>query len=195
MRYSEIGKLFPSVSDIEYPSPPSGKVIRDFSVKEEQGSSGEVMALLRNFEPRLLDLRLSYARERMEIVGNVGMKKPVPLLSMGDGLVKMLNLCFAFSDSAEAVLIDEFENGFHYGILEHVWSFINKVSESTNTQLIATTHSMECVVAAFNAFKDAHQLDHLNVIRLDRNKAGMIEPVVYDHEALEAAIDFGFEVR
>ena len=60
-------------------------------------------------------------------------------------------------------------------------------------QVFATTHSLECIVAAHRAFSDSEHED-FRLHRLERvNEA--IHAVTYDRETLEAAIETGLEVR
>ena len=63
-----------------------------------------------------------------------------------------------------------------------------------NVQLVATTHSAECIDAAMAAFADAPE--DLSIHKLFMNdETGNVEAVTFTDEALEGARDLGLEVR
>jgi len=67
------------------------------------------------------------------------------------------------------------------------------VARQFHTQVFATTHSLECIVAAHKAFTESGVYD-FRLHRLDRVKE-TIRAVTYDQETLAAAIETGLEVR
>jgi len=93
------------------------------------------------------------------------------------------------------ILIDEIENGIHYTALEKVWRQIGRVARDTGAQVVATTHSYECVRAAYSAFREVP--DELQLIRLQRedDKSSKVFASDYDLETLEGALDLGLDVR
>ncbi len=95
--------------------------------------------------------------------------------------------------SGGIVLIDEIENGLHHSILKNFWQVIGRAAKVFNTQVIATTHSYECIREAHYAFSQSQDYDFL-LHRLDRIN-NRVEAVAYDQEALEAALKAEFEVR
>jgi AAA15 family ATPase/GTPase len=118
----------------------------------------------------------------------------VPLSLMGEGMERYLSFVLAMLQAENGtVLIDEIENGFHHTILDKVWSNLAKLARKYNVQLIATTHSHECIKAAHESFKQDKEYDFI-LHRLDR--AGeRIEDVTYDKETLEAAFKSDMEIR
>ena len=67
-----------------------------------------------------------------------------------------------------------------------------------NIQVFATTHSLEMIRAAYEAFSEDKKLDEFRFHRLDRDReTGDIEAVTYNEPALHAiaSFDFDFEVR
>ena len=63
-----------------------------------------------------------------------------------------------------------------------------------SVQLVATTHSAECIEAATNAFADAP--DELSVHRLlTNNETGCVEAATFTAETLEGARDLNLEIR
>lgn len=75
-----------------------------------------------------------------------GQDQPVPLNSMGDGMLRILQLILKiFSAKGGFLLIDEFENGLHYSVQKKVWELVFDLAEKLNIQVFATTHSWDCI--------------------------------------------------
>jgi len=113
---------------------------------------------------------------------------------MGEGMTRIASLILAIGNAENGVvLIDEVENGLHHTILKDFWKVIYKAAYEFNTQIIATTHSRECINAAHEAFKETTK-NEFQYYRLDKVD-GIIQPFIYDSETLEAALDINIEVR
>lgn len=75
-----------------------------------------------------------------------GVPMPVPLSSLGDGILRVFQMTLrAFSARDGYLLIDEFENGLHYSIQDEIWSTVFDLAISLNMQIFATTHSWDCI--------------------------------------------------
>lgn len=60
-----------------------------------------------------------------------GVDRPVPLNSMGDGMLRVLQLALKlFAAKGGFLLIDEFENGLHYSVQEKVWALVFEVARA-----------------------------------------------------------------
>ena len=91
------------------------------------------------------------------------------------------------------MLIDELDNGLHYSVLTETWQAIAGFSRKRNTQIVATTHSWECVRAAHSSFADTSHYDfRLHRLESEASTASMVS---YDKTTLDAAIGSGVEVR
>ena len=53
------------------------------------------------------------------------------------------------------VLVDEIENGLHPSVLPDVWRVVGQAVERFNLQMFATTHSFECIEAAYETLGPA----------------------------------------
>lgn len=91
------------------------------------------------------------------------------------------------------MLIDEIETGLHYSAMSAAWTAIAQAARASNVQVFATTHSFECMRAAYESFADADPYD-LAVQRLDRSD-GDVAATMYDKDMLETALTSGIEVR
>lgn len=87
-------------------------------------------------------------------------RERVPLRSFGEGTYRIASIALAMVTIPDGILlIDEFESGLHYSILEKLWAFVFKVSREMSVQVFATTHSEDCVRAfAIAADKDKESL-------------------------------------
>ena len=118
----------------------------------------------------------------------------VPLPFMGEGIGRILTILLAIAECGNGmVLIDEFDNGLHYSVLTEAWNAVATFARKQNTQIIATSHSWECVRAAHSCFaKTAHYDFRLYRLESLNTTTSMIS---YDKNSLDAAIETGVEVR
>jgi AAA15 family ATPase/GTPase len=159
------------------------------------GHEANLIETLRAVEPKIQSLRLLYQNGEPYIAAETGDRKPVPLIFMGDGIVRLLNLATAIGNAENGVvLIDEIENGLHYSIQADVWKAIAKAAELFNVQIFATTHSLEMIQSAQTAFQDLGE-DAFRYYRLDREENGDIQAVKYSPKTMSAAINMNYEVR
>jgi len=165
-----------------------------YSKLEIESKEEVVKDVLKIIEPRLVRLAMIIIAGEPILHGDVGFNRMLPLPVMGEGMVRLASLVTRISNARNGVvLIDEMENGLHYSILEKVWAAIAGVASQFNTQVFATTHSRECIMAAHRAFLGRGEYD-FRLYRLDRRE-DMVKVVMYDQEALDAAIETGLEVR
>jgi AAA15 family ATPase/GTPase len=126
--------------------------------------------------------------------GDIQLDRLVPLSFMGEGMVRLASLVLAIGNAQKGVvLVDEIENGIHHSILLNMWQVIAEAARQFDTQVFATTHSLECIAAAHHAFAESERYD-FRLHRLERRKE-TIHAITYDQETLAAAIETGLEVR
>lgn len=155
----------------------------------KQGSL--VVNALRAVEPRLKSIEDNTASGSPMIWGDIGLPELVPLPVMGEGMTRIARLILAISAAPNGVvLIDEIENGLHHSVLGKVWQSIEAAAKQFNTQVIASTHSFECVEAAHRCLDKSGFLVH----RLEEID-GSIGCVSYGPDEIEAAVSHSLEVR
>lgn len=181
------------------PFPVSILTTRNGNVREDADRFSElrrrkkhdvVRDALQKVEPRLTDLEINSGRGEPMIFGDIGLPELVPLNVMGEGMVRVTRLVLSIATSPKGVvLVDEIENGIHHSAMEKVWAAVSRATSEHDTQVFATTHSLECIHAARRAVGE-----ELRLIRLQPHVAS--QPVVdYTEEALAGAVAFGMEVR
>jgi AAA15 family ATPase/GTPase len=122
-----------------------------------------------------------------------GIKMPVYI--MGDGIRKLLHIALIMLTKPGCILLlDEVENGLHYSLHAKFWEMISTLATQEQCQIVATTHSYECISGALEGIKLANQEDNFAYVRLDKD-GGTVVPKSYDSDMLERALDKDWEVR
>jgi predicted ATPase len=165
-----------------------------------QNKAEGLLDVLRRIEPDLEDLILLTNQASPHSSPNVSLEvqregmPPLPLESMGDGFGSIIAIVTAVASASQGIcLIDEFENGVHYSILNCLWSAALATSQQFGAQIWATTHSLDCVEAAYTSFEN--EPESLLVHRLQRTEGGTVVAHTFDHEMLGRALETGLEVR
>ena len=120
--------------------------------------------------------------------------RPVPLKSLGDGAVRLFGVALALANSKDGfLLIDEAENGIHHSIQRDFWTMILKAAHQNNVQVLATTHSWDCVAGFAMAATEIEEVDGA-LVRLEK-KGDRIRAVEYPSYDLDVIAQQGIEVR
>jgi predicted ATP-dependent endonuclease of OLD family len=165
-----------------------------FGQVDIKGESNSILELLQVIEPNLKGLSSVSIADESIMYGDLGIGRKIPIRLMGDGLSRLLSIVLAIATTKNGVvLIDEIENGIHYSVMPNIWSGIEKAAKKFNCQVLATTHSYECLEAAY---KGINEHENFSYIRLDRQKnTDTIIPRTYDYDTLSAALTNQWEVR
>ena len=119
---------------------------------------------------------------------------PVPLRSLGDGATRMFGVALALANCRDGfLLIDEAENGIHYSVQSKFWNMILRAADAHNVQVVATTHSKDCINGFAAAALDCPDVNG-NLIRLER-RDDELRAIDYSKEELETAAEQNIEVR
>lgn len=173
---------------------PHLEAVDQFSQLEKKGKQDILIKALKFIEPRLVKLSILIQGGLPIIHGDIGLSQLVPLPLMGEGMVKVSKLLLNIASApGGVVLIDEVENGIHYSVLPSIWQVIGEAAKEFNVQIFATTHSMECIMAAHEAFLKSPEYD-FGLYRLEKEN-GLIKAISFDKETLSTAIDSYLEVR
>lgn len=140
-----------------------------------------------------LETRSSRSRLRA-IVKTRSQKRPVPLLSLGDGAVRIFGVALALANSRDGfLLLDEAENGIHHSVQHAYWRMVLETAQKYNVQVLATTHSFDCVRGFAHAVEDSVIKGVL--FRMEKYDDGHMRAVEYSDKALRVAANRGIEVR
>ena len=131
---------------------------------------------------------------RIPIVKMAGSNEPFPLRSLGDGMMRTLEIVLALVNARDGmVLVDEFENGLHYAALPELWELIFQLARHLNVQVFATTHSWDCIEAFQKAAVEDKREEGL-LVRLSL-KGDDIVSTIFDKDELGIITRERIEVR
>lgn len=170
-----------------------------YSTLVRLGLHERLVAVLRHFEPRLKALIVltepgSSAAMRPVLEVDLGDLIRLPLESLGDGFSSALSIISAIATTpAGLCLVDEIENGIYHDGQEDVWRAVYDMAKRGQTQVWATTHSLECIRAAYDAFREAGS-EELRVHRIERGETETTCTTLAWSD-LTSAFKFGMEVR
>ena len=120
--------------------------------------------------------------------------RPVPLKSLGDGVPRMFAAGLALANSRDGFLVvDEAENGFHHSVQRDFWRTVLRAAQQNNVQVLATTHSWDCVRGFAQAATETGDVAGA-LVRLDRD-GEELRSVEYSEADLETIAEQGIEVR
>lgn len=197
------GKMFsPFIikNDKDYKCRSGGKIVNtetlllDFSKRFKKiaikKKKKELIEILKEFDPNLKDLELIGDT----IYADLNYDENIPIGVMGFGFLKTLALLTDIRNEKNFILlIDEIENGLHYTNLKTMWKAVFKAASLMNNQIIATTHSFECIKAFVESFP--YNEDNLRVFRIERNQNDDYKVTKYNRKDLEVYIDSKWEIR
>ncbi|MBT9096257.1 AAA family ATPase [Methylovulum psychrotolerans] len=137
--------------------------------------------------------------QRIAKVKLAGLPRPVPLKSLGDGMVRILQIAIKLvSAQGGFLLIDEFENGLHYSTQEKIWSWLFTMAERLDIQVFATTHNWDCIDSfakvAIASTDTEGVLFRMGKSALKSNQ-GQIIATVFDKERLYNLTQADIELR
>ena len=125
-----------------------------------------------------------------------GQAFPVPLESFGDGALRLFGVALTLINSRDGfLLIDEAENGIHHSLQRDFWRMVLETAHANNVQVLATTHSFDCVRGFTQAITECEGIEGA-LVRIERED-GRLRAVEYSERNLRALArqSVGVEVR
>jgi energy-coupling factor transporter ATP-binding protein EcfA2 len=153
-----------------------------------------VEAVREEFEPSLESLTVLAPGQVPSIYASIRyLREKLPLSLMSAGINRFVMLLAAILIRGRGVLlIDEIENGLFYKTLPSLWKYMLKFAIDNDTQIFASTHSLECVRALIPTMQGVE--DQFTLLRSERTN-GSSRIALIQGKFLEAAIEQGVEVR
>ena len=169
-------------------------VVEWFGKMELSGGKQRVTDALKVIEPGITDVVSIAPNGVMQLYGKID-GDIMPLKLLGDGINRLLYILLAIIGNPNSlVLIDEIETGFHYSLHGKVWETIAQAAKNNHCQVIATTHSNECLRGAVEGVKAAKAEDDFCYYRLDRVD-GKHQTYQFSCDLLSQALSADMEVR
>lgn len=158
----------------------------------------DVINALKILEPRverLAYVQVENSEEQVPKIKLEGQNKPWSILTMGDGINRILTFILNLVNIKDGILlIDEFENGLHYSVQESLWEVIFATAYKLNLQVFVTTHSNDCINAFSRVMERFPEYSDGRMIRLD-NKNGDISAKEFEANKLQIADENDIELR
>ena len=170
--------------------------IEQFSNVVAQGEKRTLLDFLRLMQPRIRGIEILTHQGVPSLWADTETGGMLPLEAVGGGVVRLLSLLVNFFTARGGlIIIDEIENGIHHSALPELWRQIRVLSEELDVQVVATTHSFECIQAAVMT-DDSNTSPPPDFVLLRMyQKEGVPHCLTYAGEKLMAALDMGFEIR
>lgn len=165
-----------------------------FGKLELEGRKGEILGIFKKMDPAISDITTITTNGQTQLYGNMG-GKLLPMRLAGDGMNRLLIIMLSIMENPDSIiLIDEIENGFHYSMFPVIWEAIAHTAQKSNCQVIATTHSYECVAGAVEGIEKADMKDQFCFFRLAQEKKGRCA-YRFSSDVIRTALDAEMEVR
>ena len=205
LRIDDDGSPRPTVieTNILGPNGPTDEFVErhwhDIALSAHEDRAVEALNLIANFvveRVAVVDPIVESGRslQRRLMAKVKGKDYPVPLRSLGDGAVRCFAVALSLAKSTDGILlIDEAENGIHHSIQAKFWNMVLKTAHRNNVQVIATTHSWDCVAGFAQAANELEDVEGV-LYRIQRN-GDRLRAVEYPEETLRSAAKHGIEVR
>ena len=172
----------------------SQMVVDWFGKAEVEGKKAQVVETLRLLDNEIEDLFTVTQEGRGFVYARRTSGRSLPLNAMGSGINKLLGYVLAMTaDPGCFLLVDEIETGLHYRFYPKLWELIADVARKTGCQVMATTHSDECIRAAVEGTSRVDP-SLLTYIRLGREGEAIV-PYRFAGEELAYALEREMELR
>ncbi|MBM3497902.1 MAG: hypothetical protein FJX74_04445 [Armatimonadetes bacterium] len=170
------------------------RMSRLFGGLQKRRKTDLVLNALKRLEPAVEAVQMIMIGDEPVLHLDLGGPELLPAPLVGEGMNRVCEIVLAEVAAARGILlVDEIENGLHYSVMADVWRTVADTAVDLDVQVFATTHSHECVEAAYAATEGMPE-DTFLYHRLDR-VGDDIECQTYSPRGLEIALQTGNEVR
>lgn len=169
-------------------------LVDGYSQLRRRGSDDILVEALKAVDDRIGSLEVLIADGRPQLHVSIdGFLLPIELL--GDGPVSLAKYLIAIDNARGGMLVvDDIGSDLHHSVLTQMWRTLHRFAERQKVQIFATSHSDECVSAAYEAL--SKRPDQLVVHRLRRGRDGAaIDVATYSGQKLGAALEMNAELR
>ncbi len=184
------------IESTKYQLDTPGEYLQRYSDMVRENRKEELTSAINLLLPKVRDLEILADRtgeSYLSALTTDGIQ--LPLHDLGGGVVRLYRLLLSFFTCRDGILLaDEIENGIHHSVLRDVWVRAREWMREWNVQLVATTHSAECIEAAITAYADSPE--ELSLHKLFMNEeTGHVEAATFTGETIAGVRDLDLEVR
>ncbi len=185
------------VCNVVYSTPFSNQqkenIVFDHNINIKNKSYQQIIEFLRKeIDNDILNIDLTGELKRF-IVEHNNFDKGIDLTHFGEGMQRVFHIALQFATAKNGILlIDEFENGIHYTLLEKFALFTQKLADEFNVQVFITTHSKECIQALLHNKNYNDKISYFNIVE---NKNKEVKVINYTAESALENMEQDIEVR
>lgn len=167
------------------------ELIEAYSAIQKQNKENELNIFIREFDNSIENFKIiGGSKPQGEVNGEYR-----DITEFGDGLRHYISIiCALYACENGYLFIDEIDNGIHYTQHDRLWELIFELSEKTNCQVFAITHSKEMLESFARVAKKLGEQD-ISYTTLVKNKQQEIKAITRDYEMLLDSIEQEREVR
>jgi hypothetical protein len=170
------------------------EMAQNFSELSKESRLAPLVNSLRREFPHIEGLSLEINAGANVIYAQLSaLREKLPLGAVSGGVNKLFALLLAIAHySGGVILVDEIENGFYHDRLPAIWSSLLRFSKEFDTQVFASTHSLECLRSVLPCLK-ANDTEFALIRTEVEDRACSAR--VFGGRDFEAAIEQEVEVR
>ena len=173
---------------------PQQAVAEWFSKVELRNEKQRLVRSLRHLCEEIEDIFTVWHDGAVGIFSRMRNGVPLPIRAVGDGVNRLFHyLSVMIANPGGVFLFDEIDSGFHHSFYRKAWELVSMVAVETDSQVIATTHSYECIKAAVEGTSQ-HSPGKLTYVRLGK-EGEKIVPYSFSEADLAYALEQEMEVR
>jgi hypothetical protein len=163
--------------------------------RRKQSGRMDVLAALREVDPRIKGLEVLVGEGGPQLFARLEEDVLIPFQLVGDGAGAMAGYLLSMLEAKNGVLLlDEVGSGLHHSLLPAMWRILHRAAESQSVQIIASTHSAECIEAASVALE--RNLSELTLYRIRRDDDDApLSVASYGDDKLGAALEMNADLR
>ena len=184
------------IEGTKYHEDTSGSYLQYYSEIVRDAGKDELRSALNVILPHVSDIEILMDEAQTSYLSAVTADgRQLPLADLGGGVLRLFRLMLSCYMSRNGILLaDEIENGIHHSKLTEVWRRLRRWMTTWNVQVVATTHSHECIEAAMTAFEDAPRALSVHQLFLNQHTES-IEAATFNGKTIKGARDLNLEVR
>ncbi len=166
-----------------------------FGTVTRKGKKDKLIEYLKFIDSSITDITTLVSNNTSQLYIQVN-GQWLPSRLAGDGFDHMLVITASMMAQPDSVLlVDEIETGFHYSVYDKLWDAVMLTAKEEHCQLIAVTHSYECLESAVNQAGANGMQDDFCYFRLGKDKHDQPAAFRFSQEILAHATDNSLEVR
>jgi AAA domain, putative AbiEii toxin, Type IV TA system len=199
---SELNPVATAPFEVAILSAPRGRstaesLAASYSELRQKGGREDLLRALQKVDGRIQGVEVLVSEGRPLLWATLSDGNLLPFYRLGEAVSSVAGYLLGLTDAGSGglILIDEIENGLHYSIMRQVWRELYENARSQGRQVVATTHSRECLVAAWQELREEKGALKLFRLTRGRNTDGPVEAVAYDQQRLDAGFEMDVDLR